>query len=58
MAAEMNVHLISTLFRKDKQILELEKEVEDFKFKTHMLEEKKLMYKSLLKEIQEMVNLS
>lgn len=48
--------LISSLFRKDKQILELEKEVEDFKFKTHMLEEEKLMYKSVLKEIQNVVN--
>lgn len=48
--------LISELFRKDRQILELAKEVENFKFTTHMLEEEKLMYKSLLKEIQEMVN--
>ena len=48
--------LISELFRKDRQILELEKEVENFKFTIHMLEEEKLMYKSLLKEIQEMVN--
>lgn len=48
--------LISDLFRKDKRILELEKEVEDFKFKTHLLEEEKSMYKGLLKEVQELVN--
>lgn len=47
--------LISDLFRKDKTILELKKEVEDFKFKTQLLEDEKAMYKGLLTEIQSIV---
>ena len=47
--------LISDLFRKDKTILELKKEVEDFKFKTQLLEEEKTMYKGLLDKIQSIV---
>jgi hypothetical protein len=44
--------LISDLFRKDESILELKKEVEDFKFKTQLLEEEKAMYKGLLDKVQ------
>ena len=44
--------LISDLFRKDESILELKKEVEDFKFKTQLLEEEKTMYKGLLDKVQ------
>ena len=47
--------LISDLFRKDRTILELKKEVEDFKFKTQLLEDEKAMYKELIKEIQSIV---
>ena len=47
--------LISNLFKKDQTILELEKEVEDFKFKTQLLEDEKAMYKELIKEIQSIV---
>ena len=47
--------LISDLFQKDETILELKKEVEDFKFKTQLLEDEKSMYKDLIKEIQSIV---
>ena len=47
--------LISDLFQKDETILELKKEVEDFKFKTQLLEDEKTMYKELIKEIQSIV---
>ena len=47
--------LISDLFQKDETILELKKEVEDFKFKTQLLEDEKAMYKELIKEIQSIV---
>jgi hypothetical protein len=44
--------LISDLFRKDESILELKNEVEDFKFKTQLLEEEKAMYKGLIDKVQ------
>ena len=39
----------------DKGILELKKEVEDFKFKTQLLEDEKAIYKELIKDIQSLV---
>ena len=47
--------LISELFRKDKKILDLEKNIEDFKFQTHLLKEEKAMFKELLQKIQSLV---
>lgn len=47
--------LISDLFQKDETILELKKEVEDFKFKTQLFEDEKAIYKELIKDIQSLV---
>lgn len=49
------VKLVADLCRKDERILELEKEVEDFKFENHLLEQQKKQYQGLLDEIKEMV---
>ncbi|MCI6578332.1 MAG: hypothetical protein SO471_11500 [Anaerobutyricum hallii] len=47
--------LIADLFQKDQKILELKKENEDFKYKTHLLEQEKNAYKDLLDEIKGLV---
>jgi hypothetical protein len=49
------IKLIVNLFQKDDKILELEKEIEDFKFTKHLLEQERNQYKSLLDEIKQIV---
>ncbi len=49
------IELISELYRKDETILKLEREVEGFKFKEHLLKKQRDQYKELLKEIKDMV---
>jgi hypothetical protein len=53
---EKEIKLIADLFRKDEKILELEKEIEDFKFTNHLLEQERNQYKELLDEIKEALN--
>ena len=40
------------LFQKDEKIIELEKQIEDFKFTNHLLEKERDQYKELLDEIK------
>lgn len=47
--------LVSSLFVKDNKILELEKSLSDFSFKTRLLENEKNQYKQLLDNIKEMI---
>ena len=50
------IELISDLFRKDEQVLTLEKEIEDFKFSNNLLKQERDQYKELLDEIKEITN--
>lgn len=52
---EKEINLIANLFRKDDEILELEKKVEDFTFTNQLLKQERDQYKELLDEIKEMV---
>ena len=47
------IKLVTDLFQKDEQILDLEKQIEDFKFMNYLLELERNQYKSLLDEIKE-----
>ena len=49
------IFLIADLFQKDEKILELEKQIENFKFTNHLLEQERNQYKSLLDNIAKMV---
>lgn len=55
-STEKEIKLIADLFRKDEKILELEKEIEDFKFTNHLLEQERNQYKEMLDEIKEALN--
>jgi hypothetical protein len=52
---EKEIKLIADLFRKDEKILELEKEIEDFKFTNLLLEQERNQYKEMLDEIRDVV---
>lgn len=54
--AEKEIKLIADLFRKDEKILDLEKEIEDFKFTNHLLEQERNQYRELLDEIKDALN--
>lgn len=47
--------LIAELYKKDEQILKLEKKVENFEFTTHFLEQERDQYKELLDEIKQLI---
>lgn len=49
------IRLVASLFRKDENILELKKEIENYKFTEHLLEQERVQYKELLDEIKRMV---
>ena len=51
------IKLVASLFRKDETILELKKEIENFKFTEHLLEQERDQYKELLDEIKETHNI-
>lgn len=48
--------LIAELFRKDETILDLENEIENFKYSSLLLEEERNQYKLLLEDIQKLVS--
>lgn len=50
------IKLIASLFERDEKILELEKQIEDFKFTKHLLEQEKKQYKSLLDELKQIID--
>ena len=50
------IQLIANLFKQDDKILELEKEIENFKFEKHLLEQEKYQYKSLLDEVKQIID--
>jgi len=49
------IRLIADLFRKDEQILKLEKEIEDFNFLDCLLKQEKEQYKNLLEEVRNLL---
>jgi hypothetical protein len=49
------IKLIAELFQKDEKILDLEKQIEDFKFTKQLLEQQRNQYKSLLDEVKELL---
>ena len=49
------IKLIADLFKKDEKILELEKEIEDFRFSNRLLEQEREQYRDLLDEIRQIV---
>lgn len=49
------IKLIADLFKKDEKILELEKQVENFKLTNYFLEQERNQYKSLLDNIKQIV---
>lgn len=49
------IFLIADLFQKDEKILELEKQIENFKFTNYLLDQERNQYKSLLDDIAKMV---
>ena len=55
-SSEKEVKTIADLFRKDEKILELEKEIEGFKYENYLLEQQRNEYRDLLDEIKEMVS--
>lgn len=48
--------LIASLFKQSQKVLELEKENQDFKYKTQLLECEKNTYKEMLDSIKELIN--
>lgn len=50
------INLVAELFSKNEKILELEKQVEDFRFTKYLLEQERNQYKSLLDEIKQIVD--
>ena len=50
------IKLIASLFERDEKILELEKQIEDFKFTKHLLEQEKKQYMSLLDELKQIID--
>lgn len=50
--------LIAKLAQQDESILQLEKEIEGFKYENHILEKEKALYKGILDEIKELVKKS
>ena len=53
--SESERYLISSMFKKDEKILELEKKIENFNFTTHFLEEERNTYKNLLDELKHII---
>ena len=49
------IKLIAELFKKNEKILELEKEIEDFRFSNRLLEQEREQYRDLLDEIRQIV---
>ena len=49
------IRLIAELFKKNEKILELEKEIEDFRFSNRLLEQEREQYRDLLNEIRQIV---
>lgn len=49
------IQLVAELFEKDEKILELEKQVEDFRFTKYLLEQERNQYKALLDEIKQII---
>lgn len=50
--------LIANLFKKDETILDLEKQIKDISFSNKLLEQERNQYKSLLDEIQGILNIN
>lgn len=50
------IKLIADLFKKDEQILALEKQIEDFTFTNYQLEQERNQYKDLLEDIKEIIS--
>ena len=51
------IKLIIDLYRKDEKILELERQIEGFKFTNYLLEQERNQYKSLLDEIKQIIEI-
>lgn len=49
------IKLIAESFQKDEKILDLEKQIEDFKFTKHLLEQQRNQYKSQLDDIKDLL---
>lgn len=47
--------LIADLYKKDEKILELEKQIENFKFTNYLLEQERNQYKSMLDKLAKMI---
>ena len=54
-SSEPERKLIINLYYKDEHVLNLEKQIEDFKYANHLLEQERDQYKDLLDEIKELV---
>jgi hypothetical protein len=48
--------LIISLYYKDEHVLNLEKQIEDFKFTNHLLEKERDQYKDMLNEIKDLLD--
>ena len=55
MKSTNEIKLVASLFKKNETILELKKEIENFKFTEYLLEQERNQYKRMLDEIKEMV---
>ena len=55
MTSVSEMMLVVDAFEKDERILELERQIEDFKFTNNLLERERDQYKDMLDEIKELV---
>ena len=55
-SSESERKLIVELYFKDEHVLNLKKQIEDFKFTNHLLEQERDQYKDMLDEIKDLVN--
>lgn len=55
MKSSAEINLIAELFKKDEKILDLERQIEDFKYTKQLLEQQSNQYKSLLDEIKSLL---
>lgn len=56
MTSVSEMMLVVDAFEKDERILELERQIEDFKFTNNLLERERDQYKDMLDEIKELLN--
>ena len=56
MTSVSEMRLVVDAFEKDERILELERQIEDFKFTNNLLERERDQYKDMLDEIKDLIN--